>query len=248
MSCGAELAYVAVWFYCEMVYYLQNQITRQESAMMFQFDPVEFVDAKFKKLPIMRSEDGRWFAELLAEYNCIDCLELGFHHGKSSAYIAAALKSMGRGHLTTIDKREASEREPNIDHVIQELDLADVVTRYYEEHSYTWRLMRFLEQKREFDFCFVDGGHIWDMTGFAFFLVDMLLRPGGVIVFDDIDWTIQKGIPAERHPKNMSPEFLKEYIETPQVGKVFELLVKGSGKYSCREERRLGVAIKDQRS
>ena len=41
----------------------------------------------------------------------------------------------------------------------------------------------------KFDFCYIDGGHNWSDTGFAFFLVDRLLKSNGIIVFDDLDWT-----------------------------------------------------------
>ena len=44
----------------------------------------------------------------------------------------------------------------------------------------------------EFDFVFLDAGHTWDVTGFAFFLVDRLLRPGGWLLFDDLNWSVTK--------------------------------------------------------
>ena len=43
-----------------------------------------------------------------------------------------------------------------------------------------------------FDLVYLDGGHTWDATGFAFFLVDKLLRSGGWLIFDDIYWTINR--------------------------------------------------------
>jgi predicted O-methyltransferase YrrM len=74
-----------------------------------------------------------------------------------------------------------------------------------------------------FDFCYIDGGHTWYSTGFAFFLVSRLLRPGGWIIFDDLDWTHEDeivrgaswvaGMPAEER-------------SVPQVRRVYELLVK----------------------
>ena len=45
-----------------------------------------------------------------------------------------------------------------------------------------------------FDLCYFDGGHTWDYTGFGLLLVDMLLRPGGIIVIDDLNWTIARSI------------------------------------------------------
>lgn len=73
--------------------------------------------------------------------------------------------------------------------------------------------------KMEFEFVFIDGGHTWDVTGFAFFLADRMLRPGGWILFDDLDWTIR----ASRSLTDSNvPE---EEATTAQVGLVFDLLV-----------------------
>ena len=50
-------------------------------------------------------------------------------------------------------------------------------------------LMRAIEAGHKYDFCFIDGAHTWDTDGFAFCLVDRMLRPGGWIIFDDLNWT-----------------------------------------------------------
>ena len=79
-----------------------------------------------------------------------------------------------------------------------------------EPKSYLWRLMKIIEQNSEpiYDFIFIDGGHDWYTTGYAFFLVDKLLKPGGYILFDDLDWTVYTSPTAN---KNNSP--LEEQID-----------------------------------
>jgi predicted O-methyltransferase YrrM len=42
-----------------------------------------------------------------------------------------------------------------------------------------------------FDLCYLDGAHNWFVDGLAFFLVHRLLKPGGWIIFDDVDWTYE---------------------------------------------------------
>jgi predicted O-methyltransferase YrrM len=209
-----------------------------------KFDPVAYVNEKYDDLRMMRSADGKRFSELLEEHDCKKCLELGFNQGKSSAYIAATLKALGRGHLTTIDMHYAEAREPNIGKVMSDLDLEDWITYHYENQSYTWRLMKFIEEERTFDFCYIDGGHVWDVTGYGFCLVDRLIPVGGLVIFDDLDWTIKGGIPAERLPKYPDPAFTEEFINTEQARKVFDLLVAGSGKYDCSEWKAFGIAKK----
>lgn len=211
-----------------------------------KFDPIEYVDNVWPELPMMRRDRAQKFLEIIRDNDLKSTLELGFHHGKSSAYTAAILKSLGRGHHIAIDMHYAEPREPNIEQVMQKLDLQDWCTWHYEQHSYTWRLMKFIEErdKYQFDFCYIDGGHVWDVTGYGFLLVDMLLKPGGFIVFDDLDWTIKAGIAKERQPKFSDPNFLEEFTTTPQVRKVFQLIVGQNPNYKCEEWRGWGIARK----
>lgn len=167
----------------------------------------------------------------IQKYNCENILELGFNHGVSTCYIAAALQNMGKGTVITIDKESAKYHQPNIEDLLRQTGGLDRVTIYYESTSYTWRMMKFLEQDPtpQFDLCYLDGAHNWFVDGFAFFLVDRLLKPGGWIIFDDLDWTYAKS------PALSKTEFVKnmpidEKI-TPQVQKIYELLVKKHPMY-----------------
>jgi predicted O-methyltransferase YrrM len=176
-------------------------------------------------LPYMRLEQGEIIYDFIHYHHLSNCLELGFYHGVSSAYIAGAIQELGDGSLTTIDLQWARELQPNIHDVLISLGLEDLVTVYYEPTSYSWRLMKFLESgtQNEFDLCYIDGGHTWQSTGFAFFLVSRLLKPGGWIIFDDLDWTHRDPtVKGEQRIQEMPPE----ERGVPQVRKVYELLVK----------------------
>jgi hypothetical protein len=65
------------------------------------------------------------------------------------------------------------------------------------------------------DFVFIDGSHTWEVDGFAFLLVDKLLKPGGWILFDDLYWR-----PHHEHGLDL-PE---EQRSMAQVHEVWELL------------------------
>jgi predicted O-methyltransferase YrrM len=186
----------------------------------------ETVRATLGSLPYMTLEQGKLFHSFIVQRKLAKCLELGFLHGVSSAYIGAAVQELEEGSLITIDREEARAKDPNIEWVIATLGLEKFVKPYFEERSYNWRLMKFLEagMYESFDFCYIDGAHNWYVDGFAYCLVSRLLRPGGWVVFDDLNWVFEKNsihlnaewvktIPAEE--KNMA-----------QVGKIFELLVK----------------------
>lgn len=211
------------------------------------FDPVALVDQHWKGLKFMNTKQARKIEEIIVANDYRDTLELGFAHGKSSAYISSVLKSLGRGHHTAIDWWSAeTTREPNIHQVLDPLDVGDFTTLHFEQQSYTWRLMKFIEErpKHQFDFCYLDGGHTWDVSGFGFFLVDLLLKPGGTIVLDDLDWTLKKGMPEQSWIKCPDQDFREEFLTTPQVRKVFELIAGNLPQYECSEWEGWGIAKK----
>lgn len=213
--------------------------------------PMSATDAVFARYGSIPHTDRRRAEAIEAfihDNEFCDLLELGFAHGKSSAIMAATLRDLGRGHLTTIDRVQARRMDPSLDEVLEDLGLTEWVTAYYEPRSYTWRLMRLLEAYREpvFDFVYIDGGHSWDATGFGFCLVDRLLRPGGWVLFDDLDWTFKS---MEARYNGALPWWLRQMPQeernTRQVRKVWELLVKRHPGYgSFREEGPWGFARK----
>lgn len=186
------------------------------------------VEERFPGMPYMKIEQAERLDRFLKEHRLTRLLELGFFHGKSSAFMAATLRDMGEGHLTTIDRRNGLKRDPNIFQVLKELDLLPWVTASYEQGSFNWKLMRMLEAEERpvFDFCYIDAAHTWDDTGFGFFLVDKLLAPNGWILFDDLDFVYETLV----KPGEKMPDFLmrmgKEERETRQVRNVWEMLVK----------------------
>ncbi len=91
-------------------------------------DNFEKVRSLFGNLEYMHHPQAKLLRDLIIECDAQDILEIGFFHGKSSAYIASILEDLGRGHLVTIDRDTAREREPNIEQVLSSLDLAHRVT------------------------------------------------------------------------------------------------------------------------
>jgi len=214
---------------------------------------LEQVHESLGSLPYMTIRQARRLTEFLEQHQLRDCLELGFFHGVSSAYIADSLRTRGSGHLTTIDLEAARARQPNIDKVLADLELTDWVTVYYEPRSFTWRLMKMIDEHPQprFDFCYLDGGHLWDTTGFAFFLVDKLIRPGGWLLFDDLNWSVAPRADALRREGKSFPTWMarmtEEEMQTMQVRKVWELLVKRhSGYGDFIEEGQWGFARKKE--
>jgi predicted O-methyltransferase YrrM len=178
-------------------------------------------------LPYMSLKKAQVMQDFIHKHSISSILELGFYHGVSTCYMAAALEVVDQGSIVSIDLESAQKREPNIEELLEKCGYLNAVEFYYEPASYNWRLMKLIEeQTKTFDLCYLDGGHDWYNTGLAFFLVDKLLQPGGWIIFDDLDWTMEhlNAKWALRKPE-------EERI-TPQVRKVWELLVKPHAHYS----------------
>lgn len=188
------------------------------------------VDQHLDGVKFMSSQQGRTVYDFVVSNRLSRVLELGFAHGKSSCYFAAAVDEID-GHLTTIDRPGARKRDPNIEQLLEKCGLAHRATPIYADGSFTWELMKLLDTKPQpqFDFAYLDAGHTWDVTGFGFFLVDKLLVPGGWLLFDDLNWTIEgsEGLKDSERAKKLSTE----QRTTAQVGKVFDLLVRTHPDY-----------------
>ena len=186
---------------------------------------VETVQSVVQDTPHMSLTQARRITTFIRDHDLSDILELGFRFGVSTVYMADQLQALGRGHITAIDLELVRDSKPGLESFLSVLDLQDRVTAYYEPTSYVWRLMRMLEEDPQprFDFCYLDGAHDWFVDGFAFFLVDRLLKPGGWIIFDDVDWTFGSSPTLQRSERVLNmPD---DERDTPQVRKVVELLV-----------------------
>lgn len=208
----------------------------------------DVVHASFGHLKYMRRSHALYMRELITTYDIEYVLELGTYHGKGTAYLAAILEDLGRGRVTTLDRCDCLRHSPNVHEVLAEVRLEHRVDVRLHPRSFTMTLMQMLEAhpRPTFDLCYLDGAHTWDGTGFAFFLIDKLLTPGGWLVMDDLDWTIA-GSPSYRaaeasgltHPWT---QYSVEEKEMRQVRKVWDLLV-GEAGYTRHEEKHLGWGI-----
>jgi predicted O-methyltransferase YrrM len=189
------------------------------------------VTQKFGTVKYMNERRASVLRDFIVEHHVTDVLEIGFFQGKSSSYIAAILEDLGRGRLVTMDKLSAKKHNPNISDILESLKLDHRVEAIFTQRSHTWGLGKLLREvpRPQFDLCYFDGGHTWDVTGFGFLLVDMLLRPGGWIIFDDLDWTINKSKQRSESLTDAYSGFSEDERNAPGVRMVFELLAPHLG-------------------
>lgn len=184
-------------------------------------------------IPYIRPSKGKILYDFIRKSKPEKCLELGFYHGSSSCYIAAAMQENGVGHLTTIDRTEALDLKPTILELVKKLGFEDYVTPVVAQKSYNWELMKIIEKHTTdnsleplYDFCFIDGAHSWETDGFAFLLCSKLLKPGGWILFDDMGFRFNDTIEdREEEISDYLRSLTEEERSVAQIEKVFMLLV-----------------------
>lgn len=203
-------------------------------------------------IPFTNEKRGELLFQFILEQRFKDCLELGVAHGKATSYIAAALDELGEGQVTGVDLdknssenlieklsrlRVPTQKESVLpEELLQRCGLAKYVQLVYEPTSYNWFLMeKIREQSKEglctpcYDFCFLDGRHDWFVDGFAFCLVDKLLRPGGWIIFDDVYWSFSRSILLKDTAEVQAMPKVER--ETPPIKLIIELLVAQHPNY-----------------
>jgi len=197
---------------------------------------MKFEDIKnyLQGIPHLPPEDAIILYSFILESKPSRILELGFDHGVSTLYMAAALDEIGSGTIITIDNHYAKQSNPSIYQLMELTNLEKYVNPIFANRTYTWELKKLLEkniinnEKMLFDFCFIDGAHNWETDGFAFYLVDKLLKEGAFILFDDVKWNYKnsKNIPEET-TKYMGDDELEEC----HVELILKLLVNTHPNY-----------------
>lgn len=202
---------------------------------------MKFEDVKMRLhgIPFMSPSSGKRIYDFIIENKLKRCLELGFAHGVSSNYMAAALDEIGNGHLTTVDIEKARNwQNPSIEETLALTGLHKNVTVVRETSSYTWFLKKEIERcsvkglcEPFYDFCYIDGCKNWTIDGISFFLVDKLLKSGGWILFDDYNW-IYNQLGRTQSDGIKFSDLSEEELNNPHIEAVFRLLVKQHPNYA----------------
>ena len=142
-------------------------------------------DASGKEYPLDSNVDkneGAFLQELIQKYKPQRTIEVGFAYGISSLYICSALQNIPGARHTIIDPGQGSCFN-NVG--IANLKRAGIdFFDFYEENS-DIALPRMLSEGKNFDFGFIDGNHLFEYTLIDFFYINRMMKPGGIVVFDD---------------------------------------------------------------
>jgi predicted O-methyltransferase YrrM len=178
-------------------------------------------------VPFMSPEQGRAVYEHVRASGARDVLELGTAHGVGAAYLAA-----GGARVTTVDHAGAAF-DPAPEDVLTRAGVRDRVTIVREFSSYTWWLKERVAERSDpagnvdpcFDFVYLDGSKNWTIDGFAVVLVEKLLRPGGWLLLDDLDYAYARDPGREATDGIVHRELSERERTQPHLRAVFELIV-----------------------
>lgn len=161
--------------------------------------------------------------------------EIGVYEGDTAHEVAHALEPGATMQLFDFDFRlKEVEHGLKQDEILAEKDITVRLTPNTDliYDSYNWSLAKAMMEGISYDFVFIDGAHTWHHDGMAFMLADKMLRPGGLMVFDDTNWAI--GLSKTMCP-DIYPEVIEQYTEEQitalQVKMIIELLVMPDPRY-----------------
>jgi predicted O-methyltransferase YrrM len=129
-------------------------------------------------------KQGAMINELMRTYSTERSLEIGFAYGFSTIWMLDALRSRNTSLHISIDPFEKSHYGGIGLYQVQ---------RLASKTSFNWKndlsihaLSDLIREAAKFDFVFIDGNHRFDDVIVDFYLSDQILKPGGLIVFDDM--------------------------------------------------------------
>ena len=160
-------------------------------------------------------------------YKPSNVLEVGMAFGTSSLAILSALKKLGQnGRLISIDPSQttafAAQGIINVQHAGLQ-DLHELI----EECDFI-ALPTLLKQSKKFDFIYIDGWHTIDYVLLDIFYCDKLLKPGGIMAFNDCGWrAVHKALnflKTHHHYKEIDVGLRRDFSARNPLFKVIKMI------------------------
>jgi predicted O-methyltransferase YrrM len=176
-------------------------------------------------IPFMSPAQGRLVYDHIRATGARDVLELGTAHGVGAAYMAAA-----GARVTTVDFAGAAY-DPSPEETARRAGVSFTIVRDFS--TYTWWLKEQIAARSDahgnvtpaYDFVYLDGAKNWTIDGLAVVLVEKLLRPGGWLLMDDLEWTYGQDPGREATDGIVHRELSERERSEPHLRAVFDLIV-----------------------
>lgn len=133
------------------------------------------------------AERGAFIAGVCRQYRPAATLEIGMAWGMSTLFMLEALAEIGSaepGCHAVIDPFQAKLFHNAALRAVREAGAGDLIDFYAEPSQIV--LPRMISAGRRFDLAFIDGDHRFEAAFIDFYFIDQLLKPGGIVIFDDL--------------------------------------------------------------
>ncbi len=133
-------------------------------------------------------DEAEWLRDWVCREQPTKTIEIGLGYGVSALHICEGLLLNGDQtdkHVVIDPHQDWRFSQLGLQH-LEDAGVKDLVEFLSEESQIA--LPRFWEQKRSFDFAFVDGNHHFDYVFLDLFYLGRLLKKGSLIVLDDYSW------------------------------------------------------------
>lgn len=163
-------------------------------------------------------EEGKLIQRCIREADAEVSVEVGLAFGTSALFICEALKkSPGTKHYIIDPYQMYKESYGGIGlNNLKKSGFSDII-EFIEKPSHQGLVQ--LEQKNvKADFAFIDGWHTFDYALVDFFLIDKILKTGGIIIIDDTDWPALKKL-SSFVEKNLSYKFIGGSVQRSHLKK-----------------------------
>lgn len=130
--------------------------------------------------------EGQLLCRLIEDHDVDTILEIGLANGYSTLFMLDALDRCGRGVVVSLDPFQTSDwKDSGLIHIAE----AGLTHRHRHLALRSWEAVEALRRfDRPFDMGFVDGSHDFDNFFVDMYIVDKFVKPGGIIVVDDLGW------------------------------------------------------------
>lgn len=133
------------------------------------------------------AERGDFIASVCREYRPAATLEIGMAWGMSTLFMLEALAEIGSarpGCHAVIDPFQSKLFHNAALRAVREAGAGELIDFYPEPSQIV--LPRMISAGRRFDLAFIDGDHRFEAAFIDFYFIDQLLKPGGIVIFDDL--------------------------------------------------------------
>lgn len=134
------------------------------------------------------AERGEFLYRICRAERPRNTLEIGMAWGLSTLFmlLSSVENAIASPRHVVMDPDQSSRFHDAARISVSELGLDSIVEFHPEPSGVV--LPRLVAEGRQFDLAFIDGNHGFDGVFIDLYFVNQLVRPGGVIIFDDANW------------------------------------------------------------